>query len=79
MKTVVNVAFKDILYINTVTGRDNFPCRLTQRLYPLSLLAASLAAGLTADVVKGEEDVVFLMHVDRQLNLYLYTVEQVTV
>lgn len=49
---------------------------LTQGLYSLSLLAAGLAAGLTADMIKGEEDVVFLVHVDRQLNLYLCTVEQ---
>lgn len=28
-------------------------------------------------MVKGEEDVVFLVHMDRKLNLYLYTLEQV--
>lgn len=53
--------------------------RLTQWLYSLSLLAAGLAAGLTADMVIGEEDVVFLMHVNWQLNLYLHTVEKVSV
>lgn len=51
---------------------------LTQWLHSLPLLATGLAAGLTADMVKGEEDVVFLMHMDWQLNLYLYT-EKVTV
>lgn len=48
--------------------------RPTQRLHAVLLLAARLAAGLTADVVKGEEDVVFLVHVDRQLKFNLDTV-----
>lgn len=72
---MTNVAFKD----KDKHRQRRFPSRLTQGLYAFSLLAAGLAAGLAADMVKGEEDVVFLMHVDRQLNLYLYKVEQVTV
>lgn len=51
-----------------------FSSMLTERLHSLSLLAA----GLTADVVKSEEDVMFLMHVDRQLNLNLSTEEHLS-
>lgn len=46
-------------------AHKQFARRLTQWLYSLSLLAAGLATGLTADVVKGEEDVMFLVHMDR--------------
>lgn len=52
------------------------PVRLTQWLHAVSLLAARLAAGLTADVVKGEQDVVSLVHVDRQLDFNLHAAEQ---
>lgn len=45
---------------------------LTQGQDSLSLLGAGLGTDLTADVVEGKEDVVFLMDMDRQLNLYLH-------
>lgn len=63
-----NNAFQDI---------NNFRT-LTKRFYSFSLLAARFAAGLTADVVKSEEDVMFLMHVDRKLNLNLPKEKQCT-
>lgn len=68
---MTNVAFKEKYKYR----QRQSPCKLTQGLYSFSLLAAGLATGLTADVVKSEEDVVFLMYVDWQLNFYLYTVE----
>lgn len=37
----------------------------------LHSLVAGLAAGLTADVIEDEEDVMFLVNVDRQLDLNL--------
>lgn len=51
---------------------------LTKRLYSFSFLAAGFAAGLTADVVKSEKDVMFLMHVDWKLNLNLPKEKQCT-
>lgn len=50
--------------------------KLTQGLHTVSLLTASLAAGLTADMIKGKEDVMFLMYVDWKLNLYLHIRKQ---
>lgn len=50
--------------------------KLTQGLYTVSLLTAILAAGLTADMIEGKEDVMFLMYVDWKLNLYLYIRKQ---
>lgn len=58
----------------TTNKSKPFSSTLTERLHSFSLLAA----GLTADVVKSEEDVMFLMHVDRQLNLNLSTEEQLS-
>lgn len=46
-------------------------CMLTNGFYSFPLLAAGFAAGLTADVVESEEDVMLLMHVDRKFNLNL--------
>lgn len=71
-KTVLKTddAFKDNIYCKSWP----FSSTLTKRLHSFSLLAAEL----TADVVKSEEDVMFLMHVDRQLNLNLSTEEQLT-
>lgn len=45
---------------------------LTQCLHSLSLLGAGFVAELTADVVEGEENVVLLMNMDRQLNFNLH-------
>lgn len=45
--------------------------RLTLCFHKLSLLGAGLAVVFTADVVEGEEQVVFLMQLSRQLNLEL--------
>lgn len=46
-------------------------CKLTKGFHSFPLLAAGFAAGLTADVVESEEDVMLLMHVDRKLNFHL--------